>query len=553
MKLFSFLLKYSKVNVIFAAIIGIISGGVNGLVMAMITSVLSSSGNTSRNMLWAFVGIVALALITNFLARYLLIKLSEQATFDLRMHLCKQILAADLRGLEEAGTGKIFSTLTQDIPNITRALLSLPFMMINIAILAGCMVYLGMLSILLLVAMVLFLVFGIYSFGLPRKRAARVLRLAREESNNLVDHFHALTSGTKELKLHKLRRKAFLFERIQATAEKLRKHMAVAATTEAISNSWGSVLYFIFIGLLLFALPKLQPVTVETLTAYIITFLYIRTPIASLVELIPTFVTANISLKMVQQLGLSLASFGTKESSVETDEDDAPWHTLQFVSVMHTYYRADDDHNFTLGPLDLTIRQGEMVFLMGGNGSGKTTFAKLLTGLYAPESGEIWMDGNLITEENRDDYRQYFSAVFSDFYLFELLGLGSENLEQKVGSFLSTLQLDKKVEFKDGNLSTVKLSQGQRKRLALLTAYIEDRPIYVFDEWAADQDPTFKAIFYLELLPALKSQGKTIVVITHDDRYYQVADRVIKLESGRIESDEVVARAVQYSGEESRN
>ena len=208
---------------------------------------------------------------------------------------------------------------------------------------------------------------------------------------------------------------------------------------------------------------------------------------------------------------------------------------------MHTYHSEEKDEAFILGPIDLTLRPGELVFFIGGNGSGKTTLAKLLLGLYAPESGEVLLDGKPITEENRDHYRQIFTAVFSDFYLFDsLLGIESQQLDEKALEYLKQLQLTHKVQVKDGALSTTKLSQGQRKRLALLTAYLEDRPIYLFDEWAADQDPLFKQIFYYELLPELKARGKTVLVISHDDRFYEVGDRIVKLEYGKIVYDQPV-------------
>jgi putative ATP-binding cassette transporter len=250
----------------------------------------------------------------------------------------------------------------------------------------------------------------------------------------------------------------------------------------------------------------------------------------------PTLGRANVALKNVEELGLSLAAH--KEAGVV--EDVAPkreWERLEFRGITHAYHREDEKESFTLGPIDLTLFPGELVFLTGGNGSGKTTLAKLLSGLYTPETGEVRLDGELITDENRESFRQYFSMVFSDFHLFEsLLGLENPELDERAREYLLRLQLERKVQIKDGKFSTTDLSQGQRKRLALLTAYLENRPIYIFDEWAADQDPLFKQIFYYEILPDLKSQGKTLVVISHDDRYYGVADRVIKLEYGKIDS-----------------
>jgi putative ATP-binding cassette transporter len=161
-----------------------------------------------------------------------------------------------------------------------------------------------------------------------------------------------------------------------------------------------------------------------------------------------------------------------------------------------------------------------------------------MTGLYQPEQGEIYLDEVAIVSENREWYRQHFAVVFADFYLFDrLLGLDQENLDEIAANYLHKLRLDHKVQINQGKLSTTALSQGQRKRLSLLTAYLEDRPIYLFDEWASDQDPVFKDLFYTELLPSLRDQGKTVLVISHDDHYFHLADRLIKLDFGQIEYD----------------
>jgi putative ATP-binding cassette transporter len=187
------------------------------------------------------------------------------------------------------------------------------------------------------------------------------------------------------------------------------------------------------------------------------------------------------------------------------------------------------------------------VFLIGGNGSGKTTLAKIITGLYEPGSGEMRLNGNPVTSESLDYYRNHFSAVFSDFYLFEtLLGLDRPGLDARAQELLVQLQLNRKVNIREGELSTVELSQGQRKRLALLTAYLEDRPVYIFDEWAADQDPLFRGIFYNKILPDLKSRGKTVIVISHDERFYHLADRIIKLEHGQLEYDKRITDKVDF-------
>jgi putative ATP-binding cassette transporter len=172
----------------------------------------------------------------------------------------------------------------------------------------------------------------------------------------------------------------------------------------------------------------------------------------------------------------------------------------------------------------------------GGNGSGKTTLARLLVGLYAPESGGIPINGRPVSDEDREHYRQLFSVTFADVHLFEdLLGMESAGLDAHARDYLDLLELGHQVQIEGGRLSKAELSQGQCKRLALLTAYLEDRPVYVFDEWASDQAPHFKDVIYTRLLPEHKAHGKAVLVISHDGRYFTLADTVIQLDYGSLE------------------
>jgi putative ATP-binding cassette transporter len=280
-------------------------------------------------------------------------------------------------------------------------------------------------------------------------------------------------------------------------------------------------------------------VDAQTLTGYILALLYMMAPLEVILNSLPAFGRAKIAIDKIEKIGLSLSIKSDTKMSVAKPAANDSWQQVELVEITHSYYREGENSHFTLGPISISFRPGEVVFLAGGNGSGKTTLAKLLTGLYVPESGEIRLNGKAVNDETREQYRQLFSAVFSDFYLFDkLLGLESPELDAQSRHYIAQLQLEHKVKVTDGVLSTTDLSQGQRKRLALLTAYLEDRPFYIFDEWAADQDPLFKDIFYLSLLPELKAKGKTVLVITHDDRYFYLADRLIKLNYGQIEHQE---------------
>jgi putative pyoverdin transport system ATP-binding/permease protein len=207
---------------------------------------------------------------------------------------------------------------------------------------------------------------------------------------------------------------------------------------------------------------------------------------------------------------------------------------LELDGVLHSY-TEDQNRDFTLGPIDLSVTSGEVVFIVGGNGSGKSTLALLILGLYRGLSGEIRLNGEVLTEQNRDQYRQNFSAVLADFHLFEDVPEVEDSLlQERATTYLQALALGHKVSIAGDKFSTTQLSSGQRKRLALVSAYLEDRPCYLFDEWAADQDPEFKRIFYTRLLPELKARGKAVIAITHDDAYFHCADRVVKLADGKM-------------------
>ncbi|HEX8353837.1 MAG TPA: cyclic peptide export ABC transporter, partial [Pyrinomonadaceae bacterium] len=395
----------------------------------------------------------------------------------------------------------------------------------------------------LLAAVAVAIVVGVVSYQLPIMKATQYFGRAREEEDQLFGHFRALVDGFKELKMHGGRRRSFVSEQLEPTAASFRDNNVMGMAIYSVAANWGQLLVFIVIGLLIFLMPQLVGVNAPALTGFTIAILYITTPLQVIMNAVPELGRASVALDKIEQLGISLVSDAGAERAdaappALAGSGEGDRLSLEAVDVTHTYYVEGDANNFTLGPVDLSFRAGEVVFLTGGNGSGKTTFAKLLTGLYEPEGGEVRLNGRPVTAETRAAYRQLFSVVFADFFLFDsLLGLESHELDARAREYLSQLQLAHKVQVADRKLSTTKLSQGQRKRLALLTAYLEDRPVYLFDEWAADQDPVFKEVFYLRLLPELKARGKTVFVISHDDHYYFVADRVIKFDYGKVESD----------------
>lgn len=536
MNLLKFIWNTCRGMMIVTTITALISGACNAGLIALVNTALTTLTRPGALLIGAFIAVGFGKIASNFAAQALLANFSQGVIADLRRDLIRKILTVPLRHLEELGAARVLVALTDDVANITNALLAIPFVAVNLAILLGGAVYLGWLSWQVLASICVLIVLGGIGYRLIVSSAFRFLNLAREEGDVLYGHFGALTNGIKELKLHRNRRKAFLTQDIQNATETYQRHTVAAEMRFIVSQNWTHLLYFALIGVILFLLPHLVQMNPQTLTGYVVTTLYLMGPLAGAMNSISLFGRANVALQKIENLGISLAQNSTENCSLDRPEAVAGFQRIELQNVVHSYRHEKDDSHFVLGPINLRFHPGELVFLVGGNGSGKSTLAKIITGLYVPEAGELRLNGEVISDENRDDYRQLFSAIFSDFHLFNnLLGLGSGELDQSAAEYLEHLHLSHKVKVKDGVLSTTSVSQGQRKRLALLTAYLEDRPFYLFDEWAADQDPHFKNVFYTQLLPELKRRGKTVLVISHDDKYFHVADRIIKLDYGKLD------------------
>jgi putative ATP-binding cassette transporter len=535
---------YSWGVVVVIILAGVVSGLCNAGLIALINTGLAKAQATPQSLVLAFAGLCILLPLARFLSNALLIRLAAKSMSDLRLQLSRRILNAPLQTLEGLGKHRLMATLTDDVTTIATTLTTLPLLCMHIAIVVGSFAYLAWLSWPLFLSVIFFVLLAVLAYQLPALKAMHYFRKVREEYDALYKHFRAVTDGTRELKLHRGRREAFFSKLLQPTVKSLERYDVAGNTIFEAASSWGHILFFVLIGLLLFAGPMFAATSTETLTGYVLTLLYIITPLQVVLSRLPHLSRTSIALQRIEQLGFSLTDQPHQDGAIARGKAVPAWSNLDLVGVTHSYHLEKENRSFSMGPIDLSIRPGDLIFLTGGNGSGKTTLAKTLTGLYVPEEGEIRLDGKPITDENREHYRQLFSVVFSEIFLFEsLLGLDSPEIDNRASDYLVKLELEQNVQVKDGMLSTLDLSQGQRKRLALLTAYLEDRPIYVFDEWAADQDPVFKDVFYYQLLLELKSRGKTVIVISHDDRYYDIADRIVKLDYGKIEYSKTLAPA----------
>src|SRR5579872_2264099 len=541
MNVIRFFARNARSKLFIAVAAGTISGLSSMVLLALFGAVLKGGSRYSAFTLACILLALCLFLpLTRFISEVILLRLAQAELFNLRMRLSRRILQSALRHLEILGSEPLMTALTDDIPGIVDALHLIPPLCLNMAIALGGFTYLGWLSWRILLLVLGFFLLGLLVYDLPIRLCLKHWDGARDELNVLWGYFKDLTEGVKEPKLHSRRRHVFLSQVLRAPAAARIKHLVSAFNYHGMANSLGQMLVFVAIGLILFSSVRGHS-GIAVPAGSIITVLYITSALQFVLNVTPALSQADIALQRLDGLTRQLEGPGVPELQQDVATDAGlRCERLTLKAITHAYQSKQAKEAFTLGPIDINLKAGELVLVAGGNGSGKTTLAKIITGLYPAETGELLLDGRPITDENREFYRQHFSAIFYDFYLFEsLLGLEKPDLDERARERLARLQLNRVVTIENGVLSTTQLSHGQRKRLALLTATLEDRPIYVFDEWAADQDPEFKDFFYRELLSDLKAKGKLVLIICHDDHYFDVADRMIKLESGKVIYDGV--------------
>ena len=513
------------IGAIASVLAGVSTSALVALVNALLREDIPHPGAGAR-----FAGLSFIVLATTLLSTLTMSRFSSGVIADLALLLARRIVGAPLRTIESIGPPKLLAMLTDDCFSVAMALAALANIATSFVVVIGCLVSLAILSGKLLVAFVVFSLAGLTVVQVLMARSQRHAASARDALFEVFGQYDAITGGTKELMLHAKLREAFLEKKL---ALALARHRQLGFAVDAYvgaAGALGNLLFFAAIALLVFFGRELATVPTAVLAAFVVTILYLMGPITRIVALAPQVGRGVVALRGLDQIGLSLAQSEAPVSSSPVEPG-----AIELRGVTHAYFNERENARFELGPIDLRVMPGEILFVVGGNGSGKSTLVKVLVGLYAPEAGSIAVAGVTIDDASREAYRQHFAAVFADFHLISDLGLlGALDIDERARAYLRALHLDHKVRIEDGVLSTVELSSGQRKRLALLVAYLEDRPVYVFDEWASDQDPAFKEVFYKQILPDLRARGKTVIAVTHDDRYFGVADQLIKLEDGRV-------------------
>ena len=549
MELFKFIISAARRAFFWAMLSGVCAGLSMVTLLALTNHALHKPDAINSAIIASYFLLIVVVVVARVISTVLLSRLSQDSIAHMRMRLSRQILASPLVNLERYGPHKLLASLSSDITSISTGITRLPFLLMNVVVLTGCLFYLMWMSLWLFVIVSTLIGVGILAYRWPQRKALQFLKQARDHDDHLYKGFRAVCEGTKELKMNQPRRKAFFAGDFYDSIKGYGDAMVEGRKYYSFAGSFGILLLFIVIGVLVFFIPKWIEIELSTLIAYVLVLLFMKGPLEGLMTVMPELAKTSVSLRKIQSLGLQLSENQDPSTSAElllenkqtqVKEENAVerlayQHTLKLDQVTHSYYRELEANHFQLGPINLEFKPGELVFLIGGNGSGKTTLAKMLLGLYIPESGQITIDGNKLIPTDYEAYRQLFTAVFVDFFLFEeLTNTRGVDVDKKANYYLEKLQLNHKVTVTNGKLSTTQLSQGQKKRLTLISAYLDDRPFYVFDEWAADQDPEFKSVFYREILPDLKQQGKTVLVISHDEQYFDIADRHIKMDFGQL-------------------
>lgn len=527
--------------ILLSAVMGVGAGVATVALLATINQVLNRPGGMAGNLLLTFIMLCAAALLGRAISDMSTNFVGQRLVAQVRKSLALKILAAPIDALERYRTHRLMPVLTQDVDMISDVIFALASTVIALSIAIGCLSYMAWLSFPLFGLVALALAIGATGQSLAQAKGVAGFWKAREGEEALHKAYRGISEGAKELRMHRERRTRVYKEQIASTVDSIRDINGRAINIYVMATAFGSALFFLLIALIL-SWASVRTIEPAVLSGFVLVLLFLKGPMDQVVNALPGVGRAKVAFQRIADLS---ARFATPEPHLDLEEpptDIAFDHSIELRNVSYTFAAPDGGKGFSLGPINLELRRGEMVFIVGGNGSGKTTLIKLLLGLYAPDQGEILLDGRAVTAMERDDYRQLFTTVFADFYLFEHLVPGKADhygaLPAAALPYLERLEIANKVSIKDGAFSTTDLSTGQRKRLALVHAYLEGRPVLVFDEWAADQDPAFRHLFYTELLPELKEKGHLLIVISHDDRYFHVADRILSMDGGIIAENE---------------
>jgi putative ATP-binding cassette transporter len=480
-----------------------------------------------------FLFLCVFILVARSVSQINLIRVSMNMTTDLRTKLYDRIARAPVTALDAVGPSRLNGVITEDVRRVIMGARMLPDLLINVVTLLGMLGFLVYLNLSAFVFVIEAIVVGVLTYQVPMYFGHRAFDRSRTLFDGLNEAIRGLIYGVKELKLDGNKRKNYFGRILLKREQDVLRSDKRAFTISAAAANYGDMISFFVIGVVAFIFSNYHSMSAEELVGVIMALLYVTGPVATILNAVPQIAMAKVSLNNIGKL---LREIPEEESGIATAAI-GPWSRIRLSGVSYRHAVTGTNEGFTVGPVDLEIERGKITFIVGGNGSGKSTLTKLLSLHYSPASGSINFDDQAVEPASLANFRMEIAAIFSDYYLFDqlLCDLNEETIAS-AEHYLKEFGLAGKVSITEGRFSTLSLSDGQRKRLALLIAFLENKNLYLFDEWAADQDPVFKDIFYRKILPDLREKGKAVVVISHDDRYFHLADRIVTMENGKVVS-----------------
>lgn len=466
--------------------------------------------------------IIVIKSLSNMLSVYI----AQKASVQHRIALYKRINMLSYANLEKLGQAKLINLLNLDIPALTGAASSLPTIWISLITIIGTLGYLIYLNTKIFIFVLVCLVIAVITYQLPIFLAVKYFGRGREHYDRVQQGVTGLIYGAKELKLSQFKSKEYINEELIAPEQATLNQNIIGQAIVTVTEAYGEIISFLVISVVIFHLPYVYQVTQLELFGIVMALLYLTGPVGMVLGAFNNIQHGKVALKKMTGFYDMMV-----EETVPFKEAGIPqWQHFRLKNIAYQY--TDRLDKFALKSISLECEKGQITFITGGNGSGKSTLSKLISLHYTPSEGQIFVDDTPLDETNISAARELVSVIYSDFYIFPKLYGDCDSL--RIHSYLQKLELDEKVKITDNRFDTVSLSDGQRKRLALLSLLLDDRPICLFDEWASDQDPRFKAIFYEEILPELKASGKVVIVISHDDRYFSCADQLVVMDQGSI-------------------
>ena len=547
MKLFDLFIQRAPNRIFLSIVLGALSGICYSLLIPLVQSGINGAGDAANGsdttvflgmeiyqykLALLFFAICAFVLVARSISQVSLMWVAMDVTTDLRKMLYEQIARAPIADLERIGSSKLIATITTDVGRIVFGARALPDLLISAVTIVGMLGFMTYLNYAVFVYVIQAIVFGVVTYQIPVFIANKYFHRSRQRVDQLQEAIQGLIAGAKELKLDAGKRQRYFADVLLENEYAVLEAEKAGNTVIRLAANYGDMISFFVIGVIAYVFINYHAITPSELVGVVMAMLYITTPIALVINTVPSVVMAKISLNKVNNILRSIPA----ESYPEVDDEPLPnWTELRVRGLRYQHMDSEGEAGFQVGPIDLDIRKGQVTFIVGGNGSGKSTLSKLLTLHYAASEGDILYGQTRLTEANFAACRQMIGSIYSDYYLFDrLLCEHKPEEEERIQEYLALLKLEGKVTIDGRKFSTMALSDGQRKRLALLAALLEDKDIYLFDEWAADQDPSFKEVFYRRIVHELKARGKAVIVISHDDRFFDEADRLIYMEQGRV-------------------